>query len=414
MTTTLTYGSAATCLLDSAEVTTLSPRQQTPLLSTDEIAAAVRTQLGSPLDYPPLSQATIPGDRVVLAVDREVPQLLSVLDGTLLALRDAGVEAALTTIVFADAAADLETIDAGLSICGHAECQLKIHDPDNEKERALLGVTRMGEPLRLNRELCDADFVLPITVARGQLRESEAASGFTGLFPAFSDRETIERFSAVAREQETDVASGVTHAEKLNEAEECGQLLGAGMLLQVVPGVGDEIVSVFAGVPVLVTQQAQASYRQTWCCTAELRAALVIVTIPGGPEQQTWQNVGRALAAAAMVVEEDGAIVVCSELTDLPGRALGHLAGNEEEFLVVEREILRTPSADCAAAWQLCRALQRGAVYLRSQLRAQVVESLGVTPLESDSEIERLALSLRPCLVLEAAHKLLPAVDESL
>ena len=41
-------------------------------------AAATAAALAEPLDYPPLAQSTTPGDRVVLALDRGVPQVAQV------------------------------------------------------------------------------------------------------------------------------------------------------------------------------------------------------------------------------------------------------------------------------------------------------------------------------------------------
>jgi len=52
----------------------------------DDPAAAVAAALADPLDFPPLQRATTPGDRVVLAVDRGVPQLDAVVAGAVHAL----------------------------------------------------------------------------------------------------------------------------------------------------------------------------------------------------------------------------------------------------------------------------------------------------------------------------------------
>jgi len=414
MATTLTYSKATTGLLDSAEVIQLRPQQYERPLSSDGISTATRAQLNEPLNYPPLSQATISGDRVVLAIEPGIPQQLSVLDGALTALRDAGAEADFVTILLSSPMADIEKLKNELAALGHSECHVKVHDPDNEKENGFLGATQAGLAMRLNRQLCDADFVLPITVTKGDLRRGSSPSSFAGLFPAFSDRETLERFSTVAAEfDEKTTAENLNEtAESLSEIEACGRLLGVGMTLQIVPSPGGQVSAILAGEPSRVASQAQASYRQTWCCETELRGDLVIATLTGDAAQQTWQNVGRALAAAEVVLETGGAIAIYSELEEQPGLALGQLAGNQD-YLVVEREILRNPSADTVPAMQLCRALQRGPVYLRSKLRAAVVESLGMTPLESDSELEHLAQTLRPCLVLEEAQRLLPTVLEA-
>jgi len=406
MTTTLSYGRETICLLDSEEVVQLRPQSQQPL-SNDEIAAAVRAQLDEPHNYPPLSRATIPGDCIVLAIEPGIPQQLSVIDGALTALRNAGAEEALITILLSGALADAQLLKNELAALGHAECHIKVHDPDDAKGNSFLGVNQAGQALRINRRLCDADFVLPIAVATLEVQRRGQPASLEGLLTAFSAREAIERFSADAVDLDAKAC-----ADHLNEIDECGRLLGIGMTLQVVPSPGGNVSAVLAGEPTNVASQAAANYRQTWCCDTESRGGLVVATIAGDADQQTWQNVGRAVAAAEAVLETGGAIAIYSELAEPPGRSLCQLVGNEDPR-VVEREILRHPSADSGPALQLCRALQRGAIYLHSQLRPAVVESLGMTPLDSDSELQHLAKTLRPCLVLAEAQRLLPTVVEA-
>jgi len=395
-----------TLLLDSVDAITLRPSPPTPL-DDEQLATTIRAQLAEPIHYPPLSQATVPGDRVVVAVGPGMPQLVPVLDGVLLALRDAGVEPQLTTVLMPPTHNEVEPLLAQLAELGHTEVQLKAHDPENEKESALLGVSQAGRALRLNQELCDADFVLPVLVTHHAVRCETTPLRFAGLLPDFSDRETIAHFSSVQPEGDTESENTVR-----GELNEFGQQLGVGVSLQIVPHASGQVAAAIAGDPLRVAEQAQDRYRDAWSAETETRGELVIATITGGPDQQTWHNVGRALAAAEAVLEPGGAIAIYSQLAEPPGRALGHLASGEDSN-VTEREILRTPSRDRGPALQLCRALERGPVYLRSKLRPQVVESLGITPLESDDELEHLAQTMRPCLLLNHAQFLLPTVTEA-
>ena len=404
MTTTLTYGKM-TCLLDSAEATLLRARS-TDSIPGEQIAALVRSQLAEPIHFPPLAQMTVPGDCVALAIEPGIPQQLAVIDGALKALHDAGVEGSLITILLARPSANVEALQADLISLGHRDCQVKVHDPGNEKEIAFLGVSQSGVALRLNRELCEADLVLPLTVTQGQWARNEASPSFASLFPIFSDQETQKRFSVANAEHFPAFA-----AESLLEIEECGRQLGVMLNLQIVPGPGGQVAALFAGESATVAGQAEKKYREVWSADLQERGNLVIATLAGNADQQTWQNVGRALAAAEAVLEPGGCIAICSELAEPPGLALSQLFGNED-YHVVAREIQQNPVADSGPAMQLSRTLQRGTVYLRSQLTASVVESLGMTPLESDSELEHLAQSLRPCVVLEEAQRLLPSVVE--
>jgi len=329
-----------------------------------------------------------------------------VIDGALQALQEAGVEDAHITLLLACQTTNVDALRDDLAALGHCHCQIRMHDPDNEKEIAFLGVSQTEVALRLNRELCEADLVLPVSVTTGQLSPDESLPNFAGLFPVFSDRETRQRFSSATAEHFPALAP-----ESLLEIEECGRQLGVLINTQVVPAPDGQVAALFAGDPVSVARRAQEKYREVWCSDSQGRGNLVIATLEGGAEQQTWQNVGRALAAAEAVLEPDGCIAICSELAERPGIALSQLFGNED-YGVVAREIRQNPDADSGAALQLCRSLDRGTVYLRSKLSRSVVESLGITPFESDNELEHLAQTLRPCVVLKEAQRLLPSVIE--
>ena len=405
MATPITYGHTK-CLFDSLEATQLIA-QPTEVTAVDQVAACVRSQLAQPIDYPPLAQATIPGDRIAIAVAPGTPQQAAVIDGALQALHDAHTEAELITIVLSESEQRVATLKAELARLGHEKCQVKRHDPDDEKGNAYLGATEAGQPLRLNRDLCEADLVLPITTTKAGLAAQPRESAIAGLFPEFSERETIERIATAAAAYHPE-----TCPDNLTEIEFCLRQLGVGIAIEVVPGPAGEIATLYAGDPTTIAQQAHATFRQIWQAECEVRGNLVIATLTGAAEQQTWHNVATAIAAAETVLESDGVIVVYSELSDPPGRAIGLLA-DSDDYLTVEREILHCPSSDSYPAVQLCRALQRSSIYLRSQLRPSVVANLGITPIESDSELERLSQSHRPCVVLEEAQRLHPYLVES-
>ena len=70
--------------------------------------------LAQPLEFPPLAQAAVPGDKVVLALDRGVPQAATIVARTIAALLSAGVTPQSITLVRAVADAD---VDAAASAC---------------------------------------------------------------------------------------------------------------------------------------------------------------------------------------------------------------------------------------------------------------------------------------------------------
>ena len=91
-----------------------------------------------------------------------------------------------------------------------------------------------------------------------------------------------------------------------------------------------------------------------------------------------------------LVVDEGGAVAICSNLEEPPGHSLG--GSSVPKTLIRQlRKISHEHDADSWPAWHLARALQRGPVYFLSQLDAETVEDLGLAPVESVDDLVRLA-----------------------
>jgi hypothetical protein len=137
---------------------------------------------------------------------------------------------------------------------------------------------------------------------------------------------------------------------------------------------------------------------------------LFVATITGGDASQTWANVARALETAERVVEEGGAVAICTNLAEPPGHSLGRLIG-DPDLDVAARKISHDHDADSWPAWRLARALQRGPVYLLSQLPAETVEDMGVAPVESVDDLVRLASRHESFLVVPDAQHAVVSVE---
>src|SRR5262249_18529172 len=76
----------------------------------EDVRAATRQALEQPLGFPPLAQAVLPGDHVVLALDRDVPDPGPVLAGLFDCLVASGLSPSDITLLVAKAAgATVET-----------------------------------------------------------------------------------------------------------------------------------------------------------------------------------------------------------------------------------------------------------------------------------------------------------------
>jgi hypothetical protein len=182
------------------------------------------------------------------------------------------------------------------------------------------------------------------------------------------------------------------------------------MTVQVVPGSGETVTHVLAGEPQAVAQQCEELCRQQWLLHSPQKVSLLIATVTGDEASQTWANVGRALAAAERVLDEGGAVAICSNLDEPPGESLGRLIGSPD-LDDATRKISRDHSPDSWPAWRLARALQRGPVYFLSQLSDETVEDLGLAYVESIDEIVRLASHHESFIVVDDSQHAVVTVD---
>src|SRR6185503_20793011 len=129
-----------------------------------------------------------------------VPCLAGIVRGAVAALKHAGVEPQDISIVTTDE----QTADVCRSELTSSESELHFltHNPADEKGLCLIGATKRGQPLLVNRTIFDADLVLPIGCARFGLD-----SAYDSVFPRFSNSETIAKYRSPV-EHETLVPRG--------------------------------------------------------------------------------------------------------------------------------------------------------------------------------------------------------------
>jgi hypothetical protein len=196
----------------------------------------------------------------------------------------------------------------------------------------------------------------------------------------------------------------------VKQVDEAGWLLGVGMIVSVVPGAGCGVAAVVAGDPETVAQTAADASRAIWVRTADRQGDLVIAALSGDEREQSWENLARALIAAAPVLRPGGAIAVCTELTTPPSGPMNRLL-EAVDFGDVQDALAQDDPVEAYPAVVLAQALDAGPVYLRSRLPADVVESLGMTPIEDDEELARLAAGRDHCIVIEDAQRIVPKFE---
>lgn len=357
---------------------------------------AVIRALENPIDFPPLNQATVSGDKVVVTIDQSVPLATKIVEGLMQALLRGETRPEDITLLtdgsseFAGQLLNNFPDDIRYSV------RTVVHDPDDTKSMSYLAASSEGHPIHVNRVLTDADVLLPVGVLR--LNSTLAYHGAAGcLYPLFADRVTQQRYCRCE-----DDNRDTYERHRREESREVAWLLGSLLTLQVVPGRGDTVLAVLAGDIRQMDQRGRQACEEAWRFPIPKKAGIVVATV-GGATQQTWEDFARALDAALAAVEPNGAVVLCTDLATRPGPALRRLTSwNEED--VLPKRIRRDLSGDGLSALRIADARDHVHVYLMSSLRENQVEPLGIAPVSSAQEIERLCRHFDSCVLLGNAQ----------
>lgn len=362
-----------------------------------DVRAATAAALAEPFDFPPLARAIVPGDKVVITIEPDTPRRSAVVAAVIDVLLSAGVEPSDVVILQAAEAAACDPTELLAPELRQAIGQAT-HDPHDAGQFRYLASTQSGERVYLHHTIVDADVLVPIGCSRCTTALTWL-DDLDGVYPTFSNQETRLRFR-----RPLGGGGGKSSSTKLaEEAREAMWLLGAIFGIQVIPGTGDEALAFWAGGFDAVRTRALAEAERHWTWPAPRQAGLVVAGVSGGPGQQTWRNVGRALAAAARVVAQDGAIAICTELEAPPGMGLKRI-GQADDLHAALRAVQRERSDDAQETTHLAAALDRARVYFLSRLSDASVEELGMTPLTAPAEIARLAQRHGDCLLLNNAQ----------
>ena len=365
----------------------------------DEVVGA----LNAPADFPPMDAAIVPGDRVAIALDPNIPQIENVLSGVFKTLSQSDISG--IDIVFWEEASD-EIIRRAKSVCD--EHSVSVHRSDRREGLRYLAADDDADPVYLNRTIVDADFVLPVQSVR-------SLDGFfdrdlTGIFPSLADsaaqsrffasRETVERKPAVVK-----------------MSRESRFLLGVQLVLTVTVNAEGSIGEIIAGTPEAIGKRVLPIRRQP--DEFPPNADLVVASLDGDAQQQTWPNAVRAAEAACRYTQPEGTIVVWTDIDTLPHGSLQRIDGNSDRTLkenlmdggeLIPGDALNSedgfPKLDPQRVWAdaLSRVMSEHRVLIRTNLESADLESMGVGVIETASELAHLSESFATCGVLRAAQ----------
>lgn len=356
----------------------------------------IKSGMSTPIDFPAIELAIIPGDQVVVVVEPLVPQMTQVVAACLKYLLAHGAEATQIAVVLAShTQEDVASLRKALAPVAGEAIEIELHDPDDHTKVAYVAANEQSDPIYMNRRLVDADFVLPVTCGRGSTVLDYL--GAYSIFPLLSDRTTRGRFFDLEK-----LVASREHRKLTAWADEAAWWVGLMVVVQVIPADHQQIAEVLIGNPVAVEARVQEIMKSAWGMEPT-SAELVIALIEGDQSQQNWENIARVVHTAQQLVEPQGAIVICSDIQLSPGRGL-------QRVMRVQRgegnssKQFHDPADDGLAAAVLLDAAKECHIYLVSGLSESTVESLGLATIKDSVQLEHLMQQFGSCAVLGSAQ----------
>ena len=398
---TLEYGCGRRLTCELPEEAVMAVHRGPEPLS--DVARTAAEAIRMPLDFAPLAEGVVPGDRVVIALQRNVPHAATLIRVVWEMLDSRGVNSEDVTILQpADFSKATDDPRVGLPAEVRDSVQWEVHDATDAEKRSYLASSAAGERLYLAKRLTEADLVIPVGLV-----EHHSALGYSGtnsvLYPGCGSAEAIAKLRGEGHEELTPDEPRTSR----QLVDEVGWLLGTQFGLQGVRSRGGSLAAVFGGTHAGTLEHGKTLLRDAWRVELNDRPDVVVVSVDGrsglNSSCATWDGTVAAIETARHLVERDGRIVVLSDVDDPLGPAMTLLreARTPQEADPPVREIA---AADVDTARHLIRALEWANVYLRSDLPDDLVEDLFLTPLSTDAEACRVVSSARGCLFLESAQ----------
>jgi nickel-dependent lactate racemase len=356
---------------------------------------------------PTVDKAIVPDDNVVIALDRDTPGAEYLVMAVWPYLEKRGITADRVTIIqpaslFAGNSDDPRRL---LPPDVQEKVTFKVHDPTAENSCSYLATSSSGDRIYLARELVEADFVLPIGVAG-----FDPLLGYRGthsvLYPGLSSLEAIGK------------TIGQGHLELSPEdqrplrqlVDEIAWLMGIQFVVQAINADEGGVLDVVAGSGEAVFVRCRELLNDHWMISMPSRVDTVVVAVPADAGGHSWNQIGSALAAARQIVDNQGRIVVLSQLDQEPGFGLKMLSRFEDPLDAIKPLRVESPP-DLTCATQIANTASWARIFMLSQLDDLVVEDLFMHPLEDASEVEQILRASESSALIGAAQNAFGIVD---
>jgi len=394
----LSYGEKNwfSCRIDSRRVVAIHSTPRSIRNLTDKLCSV----LEHPLDFPPLEQAIVPGDRIVLVLDPQMPGATIVVAETWKILKRQDINPKDVVIIQPVSLNPSKLSEPRSKLPEHIRRDMvwKIHDPTKDHDSIYLASTSSGERIHLAREVVEADFIIPIgSVAFDPVLGYRGTSSV--LYPGLSSSKAISRAHGQGHRE-----LGPDDERPLRQLiDEIAGLLGIQFAIQVIAAGGGGVANILAGSPDSVFQRGKQLLAEHWMVHLDTRPEIIVAAVDSDAAGHSWPQIGAALATARNLVAKDGKIIILSSLDEDLTEGLRMIQACQSPRDAIKPLRTRTPP-DLIAATQLANAVDWAYVYLLSNLDGNLVEDLFISPIKNEQEVKQLLSHDESCAFLGAAQ----------
>jgi len=368
-----------------------------------EIPQAIALAMEKPLDFPPISQALVPGDRVAIAVHENLPHATSFVESIVdWILQQQLEDLRISVILPSGRQAQAETLIESLKQ-KHPEylqeddprCSVVCHDPDNQQNLEYIAASEQAEPIYLHRDLVEADFVIP--VYRWLEPQDPRANDPYVVLPAFADRATMNRHAKSWLKQ-----SGFIRNTPKTDSES-GWLAGIQFAIAALANQEGKIAMIASGNPLKVDQKCREAIAASGTATPIQNDAgfdLIVAQLVDDSHSANWCDVASAAHSAERWLTPAGRIVVVATELDEISTGIGALASDDPDE-ELQQSLLESNLKDAFAAAVLRGIQSRRSIYVQSKVDPETLESLGFASIRDPNELERLMQSVARVGVME-------------
>ena len=340
----------------------------------------------TPLELPRLPQCVVPGDRICIVVDPTAPEVVKLITQVRQQFLDTvSTELDFSLLLPADSDGHgWKSIIQSLPADFTNETAIKIHDPEDEQQTVYLASTAAGKRIYLNKLVVDADLI--VTIGTIAWDSSVGIRGTTsGIYPTMSDKETLTEARRLSHLE----LNPADNNPRRDSIDEIGWLIGTQFTVQAIPDDEGNIGHLLCGAPEAVMTEGRQILVDQRQLRGTLTSDLILLSVAPLNDTVSWKDLGHAVALASRLASDETRIAVVADLPEQVGPALQMLQRcTEPEDLV--KPLSLEPTSDALETIQLIQALRQSSIFLFSQLPTALVEDLGLLPIESTDELQRL------------------------